>query len=214
MPQEPLWRTSSLLSFSPKSLTGAETATIYLVTWRSLDTGSVGFAPVILGGRKARSHSTHATATKAEIARFSAYPSAQSLQIVRGFRSRSSKAGRYHQSALPTLRLRAANQGPWLAAMLAGSKGKGLGSRPVNSGGSEWESNPPWTLRVPINGFEVRGTHRSPLAPVRQPSPNRRTFLNAQPGPQAGDPANPANYRNILYRFGDILACYPRQDDA
>jgi len=32
-------------------------------------------------------------------------------------------------------------------------------------GGSEWVSNPPWTLEVPINGFEVREAHRSSLAP-------------------------------------------------
>jgi hypothetical protein len=32
-------------------------------------------------------------------------------------------------------------------------------------GGSEWVSNPPWTLEVPINGFEVREAHRSLLAP-------------------------------------------------
>jgi len=35
----------------------------------------------------------------------------------------------------------------------------------MKNGGSEWVSNPPWTLEVPINGFEVREAHRSLLAP-------------------------------------------------
>jgi len=32
-------------------------------------------------------------------------------------------------------------------------------------GGSAWESNPPKTLLMPPNGFEVREAHRDPSAP-------------------------------------------------
>lgn len=34
-------------------------------------------------------------------------------------------------------------------------------------GGSEWESNPPRTLLMPLNGFEAREAHRSPVAPLQ-----------------------------------------------
>ncbi len=34
------------------------------------------------------------------------------------------------------------------------------------SGGSAWESNPPKTLKVPPNGFEVREAHRDLSAPA------------------------------------------------
>ena len=35
-----------------------------------------------------------------------------------------------------------------------------------NTGGSVWESNPPKTLLVPPNGFEVREAHRDLYAPT------------------------------------------------
>jgi len=38
--------------------------------------------------------------------------------------------------------------------------------RDFKSGGSAWESNPPKTLRMPPNGFEVREAHRDSSAPV------------------------------------------------
>ncbi len=35
------------------------------------------------------------------------------------------------------------------------------------AGGSEWESNPPKTLLMPLNGFEAREAHRDPVAPLQ-----------------------------------------------
>ena len=35
------------------------------------------------------------------------------------------------------------------------------------NGGSEWESNPPKTLFMPLNGFEAREAHRDPVAPLQ-----------------------------------------------
>lgn len=35
----------------------------------------------------------------------------------------------------------------------------------IEAGGSEWESNPPKTLLMPLNGFEAREAHRDPVAP-------------------------------------------------
>jgi len=37
----------------------------------------------------------------------------------------------------------------------------------IESGGSAWESNPPKTLLMPPNGFEVREAHRDSSAPER-----------------------------------------------
>ncbi len=42
---------------------------------------------------------------------------------------------------------------------------KKLSKKLRNSGGSAWESNPPKTLLMPPNGFEVREAHRDPSAP-------------------------------------------------
>ena len=36
----------------------------------------------------------------------------------------------------------------------------------ILTGGSGWESNPPGTLSMPPNGFEVREAHRDPTAPL------------------------------------------------
>jgi hypothetical protein len=53
----------------------------------------------------------------------------------------------------------------------------------VKGGGSEWESNPPRTLLMPLNGFEARGAHRDPFAPlygpdrssINHPAPRRKS---------------------------------------
>ena len=37
----------------------------------------------------------------------------------------------------------------------------------IKAGGSEWESNPPKTLFMPLNGFEAREAHRDPVAPLQ-----------------------------------------------
>lgn len=37
----------------------------------------------------------------------------------------------------------------------------------IKAGGSEWESNPPKTLLMPLNGFEAREAHRDPVAPLQ-----------------------------------------------
>ena len=39
----------------------------------------------------------------------------------------------------------------------------------TETGGSEWESNPPRTLSMPLNGFEAREAHRDPFAPPHCP---------------------------------------------
>ncbi len=62
--------------------------------------------------------------------------------------------------------------------------------RGPSCGGSEWGSNPPWTLKMPINGFEVREAHRSSLAPPVTPG----SLLRSQVLSSAGAPTKPTRY--------------------
>ncbi len=58
-----------------------------------------------------------------------------------------------------------------------------LGSVKQNIGGSVWESNPPKTLLVPPNGFEVREAHRDLYTPSRCHSKYKLSSRRAQPSP-------------------------------